>query len=192
MPYKLNNITFSYGKEIIFKDFFLELPEKGIVCFFGPSGCGKTTLARIIAGLEKPKKGFLAGFADKNFSIVFQEDRLLPWYSCKKNMNLVTHKSEDIFCYLDMVFLGGEADKMIDELSGGMQRRLALARALAFNGDIFILDEPFKGLDMDLKNKIIENIKLFCKDKLVILITHDEDEASIADMRIDIKKASDL
>ena len=89
MPIALRQVTFSYeGKEVL-RDFTMEFPESGVVCLFGPSGCGKTTILRLLAGLEQPDEGRLEGLENQRVSMVFQENRLLPWMSLLDNVAAV-------------------------------------------------------------------------------------------------------
>lgn len=179
LAYYINDLTKKYKDLVVLNKFNLEIPDNGILCLNGPSGCGKTTLLSIIAGLVIPDCGELEGFQNKKISYVFQEDRLLPWLTAYENvecvMNTKCKYAPDYF--LNLVKLGDSKHKYPGELSGGMQRRVAIARALAFEGDIFILDEPFKGLDDLLKIDIMNIIKKMSDEKLVLLITHDIEEA---------------
>lgn len=177
MTIELKNISKSYGKKEVLKDFSLALPEKGTVCFFGKSGCGKTTLASVIAGIIEADGGKIEGMSGKKVSVVFQEDRLLPWLSCRDNINLAAGR-KNAFEELEYYDAGDIAKRHPDELSGGMKRRAALARATANGGDICILDEPFKGLDGELAEKAMRRIREVFAEGLIILITHQPEEAA--------------
>ena len=166
----------SYHKVII-NNFNYIFEGNKTYCLFGPSGSGKTTLIRLIMGLEQADKGKIKIKNATRLSVVFQEDRLLPWLSAKKNI-LAVNKDKTVCENLLKAFhLEKEESKYPNELSGGMQRRIALARALAYDGDIFLMDEPFKGLDYELKKEIIYFIKERIQKKLCIFITHDMEEA---------------
>jgi len=156
------------------------MPDTGIYCLLGASGSGKTTLLRIIAGLETPDSGVVTGTAGKKISFVFQSDRLLPNSIAFENIALAS-SPEAATLWLERLELSDAADKKPRKLSGGMKRRVALARALAFDGDILLLDEPFKGFDSELKKRIIPYIIEFSKNALVVLVTHDEQDTAIAD-----------
>lgn len=176
------NVTFAYDAEPVLENFNLTLPIKGVVCFFGPSGCGKTTILRLLAGLESltpPNTGSISGLDGKRASMVFQEDRLTNWMTARENVDIVLKKEEkaqaDI--WLDRVGLSEAADEFPSALSGGMKRRVAIARALAFGGDFLLLDEPFTGLDEGIRQKIAAAIREAYHDKLVVLVTHIEEEA---------------
>ncbi len=182
---KLSNVSFSYKKapneeELVIKDLSCEFGDTGIYAIMGPSGKGKTTLFSLISGLLKPASGSISGNTEK-LSAVFQDSVLLPWMTALENVNFVLGGKKntlpiarDALC---SVGLGGSENKYPEELSGGMQRRTALARALAYDGDIYLLDEPFTGLDTEIKSDIMKQIKDIGKSKLVLLITHDLSEA---------------
>ncbi|MBP2031425.1 NitT/TauT family transport system ATP-binding protein [Clostridium algifaecis] len=174
-----------YGDNKVFYNLNLKFTKGKITMVLGPSGCGKTTLLNIIAGIDKNYSGQVR-VNRKNISYVFQEDRLIPNLSVFENVAFVIksgEKRKDIDSivnkYLEMVQLEEYGDKFPDELSGGMKRRVALARALAYNGDLILMDEPFKGLDFELKNKIMDKFLQIQMEKkrTVIIVTHDKEEA---------------
>ncbi len=186
MPIKLENITKSYNGRQVLGGVSAEIPDSGIFGIFGPSGCGKTTLLRIICGLEKPDSGAVTGTENMKFSVVFQEDRLLGGFTALQNVEAVSDKNT-AFYWLKKVGLGSDADKTVSLMSGGMQRRVAIARALAFEADVLILDEPFKGLEQELKESIGKLICEYAQDKPVIIVTHDEYGASLANTSIKLE-----
>lgn len=169
----LKNISMSFDNKIIFKDFSYEFPNTGVTCVMGPSGRGKTTLLRIICGLQKPGSGRVYN-CDRP-AMMFQEDRLMPWLTAGENITAVCDC--DPVKYLEMVGLEAEVDTLPSRLSGGMNRRISLARALAYDSDALLLDEPFKGLDDELKAKMYRLISQAAETKPVILVTHDEQDA---------------
>lgn len=178
---KLDNVTCSYGEKTPVKDLTLTLPDTGVVGIFGPSGRGKTTLLRLLSGRIAPTKGEVSGLAEKRVSVVFQEDRLLPWRTALENVVIVKDGSDaQAKALLADMELAAETDKLPCELSGGMQRRVALARALNFGGDILLLDEPFKGLDEALRRRIIDRVK--GSFPLILIATHDREEAELLGM----------
>lgn len=188
MSISIEAVSKAYGALTVLDHFSLGLPERGIVGLCGPSGCGKTTLLRLIAGLETPDAGHIDGMAGKRLSMVFQEDRLLPWLTAAGNVSVVQPEPTVVRFYLDVLQLTEKANEYPSRLSGGMCRRVSLARALAYGGDLFILDEPFKGMDNALKQQIYPVIRDLKRDSLVILVSHDAIEiADLADQRWDFQ-----
>lgn len=175
MGHKLENICLSFGEKIVFENFSYEFPDKGVVCLMGPSGRGKTTLLRLLAGLQQPDSGSVYG--PERPAVMFQEDRLLPWLTLLENVMAVRDDRTLALAWLRAVELENEADSLPGSLSGGMCRRGALGRALAFDGDALLLDEPFKGLDQDLKNRMRSLIWEQSNDRLILLVTHDQEDA---------------
>lgn len=171
----------------------------GITALLGPSGEGKTTVARITSGLEEADSGEVSISAKARVAYLFQEDRLLPWLSVKGNMMLAfaagnpSGKDPETAVkeMANKLEISEALGMMPHELSGGMAHRAALGRTLLYSGNVLILDEPFRGLDEDLKDRIIEVLKEDLKparsSRTVILITHDEELAdSMADCKIRI------
>ena len=168
---KVSNVTFRYGDNTVLENYSLDLNEK-VTCVMGPSGRGKTTLLKIIAGLLKPESGSLENTPEKP-SMMFQEDRLLPWVSVLKNVELVCDNEVKANELLKELEIDGKLYP--HELSGGMARRVALARCLALDSDVLLLDEPFTGLNPQLIQKAA---KLILKqNKQIIVSTHSLDEA---------------
>lgn len=188
MSIEVRNIVKAYGDHVIYNDFSIILPDTGVVTLFGPSGCGKTTLLRLLAGLEKPDSGEIHGLSGKKVSVVFQEDRLLPWATIEKNLSLASEGSncnDRVKELLELTGISGTEDNYPGELSGGMCRRVAIARALMYDGEVYLLDEPFKGLDQAIKQKIMEHFRRLAKKRLLLLITHDLEETEfLSDMII--------
>lgn len=176
----LKNVTKEYDGKRVLDGISLEIPERGIFGIFGASGQGKTTLIRIICGLEQPDGGEIIGTQGLKFSVVFQEDRLFPTLTALENVALVSDKATAAEM-LERVGLSESADKYPSELSGGMSRRTAIARALAYSGDAMILDEPFKGLEAELKERVGALIREYAQTKPVIIVTHDEYGKSLAE-----------
>ena len=162
----VKNITVRYEGKEVFRDFSLEFPENAVTCIMGPSGCGKTTLLNVLAGLLAPDSGEVTGMAGRRVSFAFQESRLLPWKSVAGNVDFVLNRempaedrAERVRKWLECVYMEDSANLWPSQLSGGMARRASLARALAPEADILLLDEPFTGIDQDLKEKIMGNLK---------------------------------
>lgn len=185
---KITNLTFAFGKKTVLENISVEVKKGEILAVMGPSGCGKTTLLGLIAGLYKPKKGEIDNTFEK-ITYVFQEPRLFPWLTVNENLlAVIDEKDEDgaktVTECLSFVGLEDCADKYPDELSGGMKSRVALARGIAFGGDLFLLDEPFAALDEELRQKLAAKLKdyLAACGTSAILVTHNQEEAEgIAD-----------
>ena len=174
---EIKNVTCGYGDAFPIKNLSVTIADEGCTAIMGGSGVGKTTFIKLLLGLVKPVEGEITGLDGKRIAVVFQEDRLLPWYSARRNVELFSEDEKTAAELLDDMELWDAADKLPSELSGGMQRRVSIARALAYGGDILLLDEPFKGLDGELKKRIISRIK--GTFPLVIMVTHDEKDAEL-------------
>lgn len=174
MP-SLDRVGFGYRPDRpVLDGFSLELPEAGVVCLTGPSGCGKTTLLRVLAGLATPERGALAGLDGRRVAVVFQEDRLLPWETAVENV--VTTQDAEAHRraaeWLGELGLGASLHLRPADLSGGMRRRVALARALAAEPDLLLLDEPFTGLDEASWRLAAGLIAAAPPHRLTVLVTH--------------------
>lgn len=183
---RLVNISKRFDDLTVLKNFNIAFEKNKITCLFGPSGVGKTTIANIVAGIVPVDDGFLEGIDNSLFSYVFQEPRLLKWYSVYENIDFVLkdiyepeERADIINSYLKMVELSQYKNYKIDALSGGMAQRVSLARAFAYPSDILIMDEPFKGFDFKLKNEMVSLFKKMwnSSQRTVIFITHDDEEA---------------
>ena len=177
MAIEIKGLTKVFEELEVVKDLDMTLPDKGIICLFGTSGCGKTTLLNLLAGVVEPDAGSISGINREKISFVFQENRLLPWATALDNVKLVDKKGDRALEWLDKMGLAQDADRELLQLSGGMKRRVALARALNYGGDVFFMDEPFKGLDLTVKKKVIAIVREEMKNKLAIWVTHDPMEA---------------
>ena len=177
MAIKIENLSKSYDDKQVFQNLNMELEEGKITCIMAPSGKGKTTLLRILIGLEKADCGTVTGIKEKNISVVFQEDRLCENLNVLSNIRLVQKEKIEIREGLEAVGLLDCCHQSVRELSGGMKRRVAILRALYAKWDILFLDEPFKGLDKETKERVIEFLRKSCEGKTVICITHEEKEA---------------
>lgn len=171
---KVINLSFSFDdEEKLLSEFSLTAKNGERICVMGASGEGKTTLLKLIAGLLSPKSGKIE--AEGKIGMVFQSDVLFPWQTALENVKNVCDE-ETAKCWLCAFGLEEALDKKPAQLSGGMCRRVAIARAVAFEPDILLLDEPFKGLDEELKESIMTLIKEHFSDRLVIFTTHDRHE----------------
>lgn len=177
MSITVKNLTKKYNTPVL-NEFSFDFPEKGVVCLLGKSGCGKTTLINCIAGIEKFDSGEVNGVSEK-ISFVFQEDRLLPWISAKRNVLAVNDDERLCDEIFEKMGLSEHKDKLPEELSGGMRQRVSIARAISYGGEVIFLDEPFKGIDVKTKADVIEAVKELIEDKLCIFITHDITEAKL-------------
>lgn len=171
-------------------DINLQVPEGRFLSIIGGSGCGKSTLLRIIGGLEKEYEGSVlvdgkpVKGASREKGFVFQDHRLLPWFSVKENIRfgLSTERKRDdawIEKYIELVGLKDFGNALPRELSGGMAQRVSIARALANQPRILLLDEPFGALDAITRINLQEQLLEIWKEEPVtmILVTHDIDEA---------------
>ena len=144
---ELKNVSMAYGDKQVLRDLSLRFESGRHYALLGPSGRGKTTLLRLIAGLEQAQGGSIRIASGAKIAYCFQEDRLLPWKTVLENLLLVCPREDEARRWLFRVGLAGEEHAYPAALSGGMKRRAALARALAFGGDILLMDEPFRALD---------------------------------------------
>lgn len=172
----------AYGEKRVLKDFSYTFQEGCTTCILGASGCGKTTLLSILMGFENVDMGQILGLEGKRLSAVFQENRLCSNLSPVMNVQLVCSKhtkKEIIIETLTKLGLEDSMNQPVHELSGGMQRRVAIARALCAEYDVLLLDEAFKGLDVDTKAKTLSYVREKTKGKTVIAVTHDLSEPTM-------------
>ncbi|MCB5940840.1 ATP-binding cassette domain-containing protein [bacterium 210820-DFI.6.52] len=180
MLVSFQKVSLRLGEKEVLRDFSMDLQNKGIYGVIGPSGCGKTTLLNLIQGFLQPDAGEIALFSDR-ISAVFQENRLLPWYTVYQNIALAARRPvgrEEVEALLRRLCMPGELDSLPGSLSGGMARRVALARALLSESDILLLDEPFKGVDMACKRQCEKTLQALSGGRLTLLVTHDPGEAA--------------
>ena len=182
----LQNITLRYGEKLVLDHFSLEIPSDGLTALSGPSGCGKTTLLRLLAGLERPEWGQVQGLDTARTAFLFQEDRLLPWRTVGQHITDVLPRSRrgELSRWLAFAELGGEEQARPAALSGGMGRRLALARCLALEAGLYLLDEPFAGVDLPRALRILERLKTLPVP--VLLVSHEPAVLSAADTVIEL------
>ena len=172
---QIQDLRLAFGNKIVLDGFSARLPLEGVTSIQGPSGCGKTTLLRVLAGLEKPQSGRVTGLPAR-IGFLFQDDRLLPWCTAAENVAAVLPKGERtrVGDYLRLVELEGEGKSLPGQLSGGMRRRVALARTLAFGGELLLLDEPFKGMDEALTERLAA--RLTALGIPILAVAHGEKE----------------
>ena len=182
---KLTGVSHSYGDHPVLENVDLMIHPGQRIAMMGPSGCGKTTLLRIALELLKPTSGTVENTFRKT-AVVFQEPRLLPWRTALENVNLVLGDGKSTLetakNHLEQVRLSDAADKYPRELSGGMQQRVAVARALAADSDLLVLDEPFKAMDEALREQIIALVNQ--TKTAILLVTHEEEEAAALNCEI--------
>ena len=183
---EISHLTLSYGEKRVLEDFSLTLPLEGVTVLSGPSGCGKTTLMRCIAGLERPQVGTVAGLSPRETAFLFQEDRLFPWRTAEQHILDVLPKARRGEADRWLALAGLEAEKAAypAALSGGMKRRLALARTLALGGKLYLLDEPFTGVDGDRIRSLIAALRELGTP--VLLSSHEALVRSLADRVVDL------
>lgn len=179
MTVTVSHITKKFDENTVLRDVSFDIPAGKITCLTGESGCGKTTLLRVIAGLIKADSGTVEGVPAK-VSFVFQEDRFSESFSAVSNIRMITGRllsEAEIKRHLAALGLEDYAKKPVSEFSGGMKRRLSVIAAVCFGGDLFLLDEPFKGLDDDWKRKTMDYLRENTAGKTVFCVTHDVREA---------------
>jgi len=198
------NLTFGTGAGAVqaLKDVSLTIGKGEFVSFIGPSGCGKTTFLRCIAALEAPTSGSLtvngmsadAARRARAYGYVFQAAGLYPWRTIAGNVKLPleimrfsrAEQEERVRKVLSLVDLDGFGGKFPWQLSGGMQQRASIARALAFDADILLMDEPFGALDEIVRDRLNEELlKLWARtEKTIAFVTHSIPEAVYLSTRI--------
>ena len=175
----IDRLTLSYGSQQVLKDCSLRVETGSRVALMGPSGCGKTSLINVIAGLLTPDSGKVS--VNGKVSYVFQEPALFPWLTAVDNINVVLSDGPETLPraeqLLEAVGLSDCRDKYPHQLSGGQKQRIAICRALAYGGDILLLDEPLKGLDADTRDQVSALLRQEWTGKTLLLVTHDPSEA---------------
>ena len=177
----VEKLNLSFGDKRVLDNFSLTLPREGITALQGPSGCGKTTLLRVLGGLEQPQSGRVTGLDPRRTAFLFQENRLLPWRTVEQHITdvLPRERRQEAARFLELVELTGEEQTLPAALSGGMGRRLALARCLALEADLYLLDEPFAGVDPARADRILSRLKELHLP--ILLVSHEEAVLARAD-----------
>lgn len=208
---RIENISHTYakrGKQPIeaLRDINAEVNQGDIVSIIGPSGCGKSTLLSIISGIRRPTsgrvmyKGSEVSGPSRERVIIFQNYVLFPWKTALQNIEFVlcargygkSAARQEAEQYLKLVHLTSFKDMYPNELSGGMQQRVGIARALAADPDILLLDEPFASLDPITRNRIQEELLSMVRrlGKTLILVTHNIEEAIFLGKKIFVMSGS--
>jgi ABC-type Fe3+/spermidine/putrescine transport system ATPase subunit len=201
---ELNNITHYYDKTKVLEHLNLKILQNKITCLLGSSGSGKTTILRLIAGFEVPAKGeiiinktvvtkngkLIVQPSERKIGFVFQDLALWPHFTVYNNLEFVLKATQEqniekkVKEMLQFSGLDKYAEKYPHQLSGGQKQLLAISRALMTKPEILLMDEPLANLDVKLKKKILEHIKMLKKNfnLTIVYVTHDHREAfSIAD-----------
>jgi NitT/TauT family transport system ATP-binding protein len=207
---EIDHVSFAYEGQPTLADITLTLPVGAFVSLLGPSGCGKSTLLKLLAGLLSPAQGQLSWQGRKidgpslERGVVFQDYSLFPWMTLEENLSLALAKAHPeterkwrrqlTAEYLELVGLADASGKYPFELSGGMQQRGAIARALAVGSPVLLMDEPFGALDpinrTRLQDLLLSVWSSTSPKKTVIFVTHDVDEALYLSDRIVMLGAS--
>lgn len=183
--YQIKNITKYYNDLKVLEDISIDFHKNKTTCILGPSGCGKTTLLNIISKIINEDSGEIIGF-DEDISFVFQEDRLIEWKNISDNISFVLKGKMDklqiettVDKYLKLVNLEEYKYYYPKDLSGGMRQKTSILRAFAYSSKLLIMDEPFKSLDINSKQILIEFFKELrtMESRTCIIVTHDIEEA---------------
>ena len=176
----LSHLTVSFGDKTVLQDFSLTLLDEGITALTGPSGCGKTTLLRAIAGLVPLNSGSITGISPLKTAMLFQENRLFPQRTVVQQITDVLPKARrgEAMSWLELAGLEGDAHAYPSALSGGMGRRLALVRTLALGGELYLLDEPFTGVDTPRIQALMSAIAALGRP--VLLSSHQPEVLALA------------
>ena len=181
----LENVSHDYDGVAVLQDLSLSVSPGELVVLVGPSGCGKTTLLNILSGFLKPSSGAVqtAGL----LRTVYQQDGLFPWLTVKENiaMGLRTmkdkgHKEKELQELLELIHLENFGDHYPHQLSGGMRQRVELARVIAGDSDVLLMDEPFSALDYQTRLRMRQELALLLqkRPRTVVFVTHDIEEAA--------------
>ena len=185
MNLEVINLTKSFDGRPVLSGLSHTFPEGRVSCILGRSGVGKTTLLRLVAGLEKPDAGRVLGVPEGGLSMLFQEDRLPPQLTAAGCLRCVLPKAPDREARIEEALraleVNGEPDQPVREFSGGMARRVALARALLYPSPLVLLDEPFKGLDAATRDRAVAFARPLLAGRTTLLVTHDEADVSAFD-----------
>ena len=182
---EVKNLSFDYDNNKVIENLSLNIQKGELITLSGPSGAGKSTLANLLAGHILPKNGSIllnereiTGKPSKDVFLIHQDLDLFPWQTVEEHLKFVDPNEEICDYWLEAVSLSESKKLYPNELSGGMKRRLALARAMTLKPKVLILDEVFSSQDSDLRMQLINKLKPIWKDneQIVLLITHNYNE----------------
>ena len=188
MAITLTHVRKSYGGRPVLRDLSLTVEDGSALCLTGPSGRGKTTLLRLLLGLERPDRGRVTASENLRWAAVFQEDRLLEPLDAMGNLRFALGPGLDgkrAAALLAELGLGDVGDKAVRDYSGGMKRRLALARALLSPADALALDEPFTGLDAHSREQCLGAVRRLAEGRVLLLASHNADDAPALGARVE-------
>lgn len=182
----LNNISVSFDNKTVIENFSFKFEKGKKYAIMGESGCGKTTILNVISGLLKPQIGELIKDPSCKISYVFQDPRLFDWLTVLENVAIATGIDKNdgenkAKMLLKTLGLEDSIYQYPPELSGGMKQRVSIARALAYDPSVILLDEPLGALDSQTKTQVANFIFDFCNDKTVIMVTHNESDLQYVD-----------
>lgn len=177
---RYEKVTLSYGEEVVLHDFSCEISGEEFTAVTGPSGSGKTTFLKSVLGLIQPTKGIILNLPER-ISAVFQEDRLFEEFTVWRNILAVcpnySTRREELQEELQLLGLPHVLDKKVYELSGGMKRRVSILRAMLFESDFIVMDEPYRGLDKENKERVKWWIERKRAGRGMMISVHEKNEA---------------
>lgn len=185
MPISIHNIQKAFGSKQVLTGVDYILEDDSIYCLMGPSGMGKTTLLRILMDLEDPDGGSIQGLEKNDIAVMFQENRLLEWMDAVDNVAVMRkgirdkQLKQEIEKNLQRILPADCLHQPVSQLSGGMKRRVALARAMNYPSKLIILDEPFTGLDRATKNDVVDYVLQMRGDRILLVATHGTEDAQM-------------
>lgn len=190
MQIEISNLNIVLGEKTIYKDFSLSVQPGEFVCILGKSGTGKTVLVNSILGNIKPRSGSICidgkqvSKPSKRIGVAYQDFSILPWMTLRQNIKLGATPTANVDTYAEMMKISKYLDLLPKEVSIGTKQRASIARALASEANIILMDEPLCSVDALTSTSIREDIKNFCKNRTVIYITHDIHEVFDVSSRV--------
>lgn len=187
MSLEVRDLTKSFHELKVLDRVTLTFEAGKTYCLMSPSGSGKTTLFRILLGLERADGGEVRGIQGKRFGVVFQEDRLCEAFTPLENVLMTAARGitrENARRELCRLLPEESVDRPVATLSGGMKRRTSICRALLAPSDMVLMDEPFTGLDEDMRRQVIGYIREKTEGKMLILSTHDPEDVKLLGARL--------